>query len=672
MTNNTAFVFATSIKAHDSDVKCVFSLPKEYLNMGSYFLTGSRDHTVKLWNIMKDDSDSLDRLHINLVKIWNHHQHYVNALGYIPSDNPYEIDRNDDWIISAGSDKVIYAYPPPRHSRNQNGITDLDSDQPTYALIGHEDNICCLFVTLQRKILSASWDKTIRVWEDWKCQYVLKGHQQAVWTVSSLPNGLILSGSADKTIKMWSMDRCVATLTGHRDVVRQICILPSGDGFASCSNDATIMIWSENGTLLHEYSDYHTAYIYTITLFTSASSPVQLASAGEDNAIRLWNYTDKSPCIQCIQYPSGSIWSLSVCSLFGDLLIASSDGYVRIFTNHKDRMASQSTIQQFNELISSSKIHSSQLGDIDTETIPGPEVLNKPGKKEGSVVMIKQSNGSIGAYQWNSISSEWIHVGEVVNSSNKTIYQGKEYDYVFKIDLEDNKDPLSLPYNKDENPYTVAQSFIQQHDLPLSYLDQITNFIIRNTKTSKEIPKTEQFTVFRSVNHSGILKKLKEFNPRGCLTDDEFILISKLLTTQTILTDNDSKIFSSIIVKTKNWASSHIFPVLDCIRIFALNESTWKLCIEQDIFPNWFISILSLQMSDHKRNANLIARSLSNAFATSYGCDQLVSSIESVIQLYKLIIKYSDDIQCIEGFKKNLLLLSDSHSILLSFISELT
>jgi phospholipase A-2-activating protein len=59
---------------------------------------------------------------------------------------------------------------------------------------------------------------------------------------------------------------------------------------------------------------------------------------------------------------------------------------------------------------------------------------------------------------------------------------GKEYDYVFDVDIEDGKPPLKLPYNLSQNPYEAATKFIQDNELPITYLDQVANFITTNTK----------------------------------------------------------------------------------------------------------------------------------------------------------------------------------------------
>jgi phospholipase A-2-activating protein len=104
-------------------------------------------------------------------------------------------------------------------------------------------------------------------------------------------------------------------------------------------------------------------------------------------------------------------------------------------------------------------------------------------------------NGQRVSYPWSGIaikrltklaSNTWIDVGTVVDaagSSGKKIdYLGKEYDYVFDVDMEDGKPALKLPYNLSQNPYEAATKFIQDNEAPITYLDQVANFIIQNTQ----------------------------------------------------------------------------------------------------------------------------------------------------------------------------------------------
>lgn len=96
-----------------------------------------------------------------------------------------------------------------------------------------------------------------------------------------------------------------------------------------------------------------------------------------------------------------------------------------------------------------------------------------------------------------------MKIGEVVDavgSGRKLSYEGKEYDYVFDVDIQEGVPPLKLPYNVNgkffilirhvtltdigfmaENPYAAAQRFLERNELPTSYLDQVVQFIEKNT-----------------------------------------------------------------------------------------------------------------------------------------------------------------------------------------------
>lgn len=52
-------------------------------------------------------------------------------------------------------------------------------------------------------------------------------------------------------------------------------------------------------------------------------------------------------------------------------------------------------------------------------------------------------------------------------------HQGQEWDFVFDVDISDNAPPLQLPCNADENPYIVADRFLQANELPPGYKDQV-------------------------------------------------------------------------------------------------------------------------------------------------------------------------------------------------------
>lgn len=70
-------------------------------------------------------------------------------------------------------------------------------------------------------------------------------------------------------------------------------------------------------------------------------------------------------------------------------------------------------------------------------------------------------------------------------NSSANMYNGREYDYVFSIDIAEGQPPLKLPYNVSEDPWSVAQKFIHQNDLSQYHLDTVANFIIKNSQDKR-------------------------------------------------------------------------------------------------------------------------------------------------------------------------------------------
>ena len=226
----------------------------------------------------------------------------------------------------------------------------------------------------------------------------------------------------------------------------------------------------------------HESFIYSLV-----SSPNgELISSGEDRTVRIWRGTE---CIQTITHPAISVWGVAVCAENGDIVSGASDKKVRVFSREKARMAAPEAIQAFEDSVKASSIPKQQMnnGNINQEKLPGPEFLErKSGTKEGQVVMIREPNNTVTAHQWSVSAQRWMSVGTVVDevgsSGRKTHHQGLDYDYVFDVDIEDGKPPLKLPYNVSQNPYEAATKFIQDNELPITYLDQVANFITTNTQ----------------------------------------------------------------------------------------------------------------------------------------------------------------------------------------------
>ncbi|KAF1994642.1 polyubiquitin binding protein-like protein [Amniculicola lignicola CBS 123094] len=456
------FKLSASLRGHEDDVRSVaFPHP-------TTVVSASRDFTVRLWKQEKASPPAYD------CTIKTHGKEFVNSLAVVRPSAEYP----EGLIVSGGKDTIIDVRRPSKA---------LD-DNADALLLGHASNVCALDASEDGKlIISGSWDADARVWTvgKWETSTVLQGHTASVWAVLAYDGSTIITGCADQKIRIFEAGGKLVRSIQTGDVVRALCRLPpnhpSGAQFASAGNDAVVRLWTLSGRQVKELHG-HENFIYSLAAFPDG----RLVSAGEDRTVRIW---DSEKCLQTITHPAISVWTVAVCSENGDIVTGASDRLVRIFTRASERYAAPEAIEQFNDDVKGSAIPQQAVGSINKEKLPGPEFLTqKSGTKEGQVQMILEANGNIAAYQWSTAGNAWVNVGTVVDqagsSGRKISHNGKEYDYVFDVDIEDGKPPLKLPYNASQNPYEVAQKFCADNKLPVTYLDQVTNFIVSNTQGS--------------------------------------------------------------------------------------------------------------------------------------------------------------------------------------------
>lgn len=226
------------------------------------FASCSRDGSVCTWQ--RDGAGFVQ------VSVFKQHHGFVNSLTFLVPSGDYP----SGLIVSGGQDKLIYAFDP-------------FTAEVVYTLVGHEDNVCALSSS-NGLIISGSWDKymlynfrTAKVWKDGVCIYTLRGHQAAIWGVICPAPNTFITASADKTIKIWNGPKEGKILTGHGDVVRALVAIPHG--FASCSNDSSLRLWTLDGQLIGELYG-HTLFAYSVACLPNGD----IISSGEDRTARIW------------------------------------------------------------------------------------------------------------------------------------------------------------------------------------------------------------------------------------------------------------------------------------------------------------------------------------------------------------------------------------------------
>lgn len=290
------------------------------------------------------------------------------------------------------------------------------------------------------------------------------------------------------------------------------------------------------------------------------------------------------------------------------------------------------------------------------------------GTADGQTKVVREGDNGV-AYSWNAREYKWDKIGEVVDGpgdgNNMPTLGGLQYDYVFDVDIGDGDPIRKLPYNRGDNPYDVADKWLLKENLPLSYRQQIVEFILQNTgqrdfsldtsfrdpftgssayipgetsfsvgtmvkPTYKHIPK-KGMLLFETAPFDGILKKIAEFNvslstemeqKTFSLSDLELTRLSAIVNIlkdtahyhSSTFTDADIAVLFKIL---RSWPISMIFPVIDILRMLILHPDGASRLLKQTEQGNDVLLDILKRITEatvHAGNLLTFLRAITNLF----------------------------------------------------------
>jgi WD40 repeat protein len=182
-------------------------------------------------------------------------------------------------IVSASADRTLKVW-------------ELASGRALSTLEGHAGAVRACAVTMDgRRIVSASEDRLLKVWdlESGRTLATLEGHAAEVRAcVVTADDRRAVSASFDQTLKVWDLEsgRALATLEGHAAEVR-VCVVTADDRrVVSASDDCTLRVWDlETGRLLDVLKG-HTDRVISCAVTTDGRRAV---SASADRTLKIWD-----------------------------------------------------------------------------------------------------------------------------------------------------------------------------------------------------------------------------------------------------------------------------------------------------------------------------------------------------------------------------------------------
>ncbi|MBD2343457.1 serine/threonine-protein kinase [Anabaena subtropica] len=227
---------------------------------GKTFASGSKDKTIKLWNLTTGEQ-------------------IRNLAGHSGGVGPVAISPDGKTLASGSGDKTIKLW-------------NLATGQQIRTLTGHSSEVNSLAISPDGKTLaSGSSDTTIKLWNLATGQQIrtLTGHSERVLSVAISPDGKTLaSGSRNTTIKLWNLTtgQELRSLTGD-SWAYSLVISPDGKTLVSGHFDSnTITLWNlETGEKIHTLKG-HSNLVLSVAISPDGKT---LASGSGDDTIKLWN-----------------------------------------------------------------------------------------------------------------------------------------------------------------------------------------------------------------------------------------------------------------------------------------------------------------------------------------------------------------------------------------------
>nr|UNY85636.1 WD40-containting protein [Zea mays] len=313
------------IKGHDGAI-----LAMKFSPDGQFLATGGEDGVVRVWGVAQSEDCKIPMDDPSCVYLKAHRQ---SGLGPVDADNEKKC-KVKGVKQSADSACVVIL----------TAVFQI-SKQPLHEFRGHSGDVLNLSWSNNKHLLSASTDKTVRLWEIGSANCItVFPHSNFVTCVQFNPTNenQFISGSIDGKIRVWDIPRCsVIDWVDIRDIITAVCYRPDGKGAVVGTITGNCRFYDASDNLLRfetqvAVSGKKKSSLKRITAFEfSPSDPSKLMVTSADSKIKILEGTTVTQNYSGLR--TGSCQSLATFTPDGQHIVCASEDSNIYVWNHENQ-----------------------------------------------------------------------------------------------------------------------------------------------------------------------------------------------------------------------------------------------------------------------------------------------------------------------------------------------